>query len=316
MILNPFAMKVVLFGLGQWSKKSWLPILLTLSRWGVIDLTVVDRWPLAPAELFDFVREGVCTYLPWENCFEAGVVPPWNVAFVVTSANAQYEVTSCLVKQAPNLRVIVCEKPCGTSLEEANSMYEVCRHAQVTLMMADHYLLRPPIQHLIAFPNLLCSMGEIVSIRAALNEFKPSGPNQGVTADLMIHLIDLLFALFPNASFVPSTACIARVQERAHTAEETYSFCCGSLLIAGRPPIRCELECGKQIAADRKELHLIGKDGELYLDLYRNSLKVTRDNVDSGEVSFKWTHEWSYAPLVLRCLSLNSLATASSTPTQ
>jgi predicted dehydrogenase len=315
MSLNPFAMKVVLFGLGEWSQKSWLPILTTLSRWGAIDLTVVDRWPFAPARLSDLIREGVCTYLPWENCFEAGAAPPWNVAFVITSAVAQFEVTSCLVKHCPNLRVIVCEKPCGVSLEEANAMSEVCTRAKVMLVMADHYLLRPPIQHLIAFPNMLRSIGQIVSIRAALNELKSSGPNQGVTADLMIHLIDLLFSLFPDADFVPSAACMARVQEHPHTTEETYSFCCGSLLIPGHPPIVCELECGKQIKADRKELHIVGKNGEIHLDLYRNSLTV-KDPVDSEEVYLKWTHEWSYARLVLWCLSLNSLATASSQPTQ
>ena len=48
-------------------KKNWLPILVQLAKWGLVQLTVVDRWREVPAELATLIQEGVLDYLgrPW-----------------------------------------------------------------------------------------------------------------------------------------------------------------------------------------------------------------------------------------------------------
>lgn len=150
-------MPVVLFGWGEWTRKNWFPILVTLARWGVIHLTVVERWRVAPPELSALEQEGVLTYLPWESCFESTAAPLWRAAFVVTGASAHAQVIHHLLKKVPSLKVVVCEKPCGENLEQADAIFDACLHLGIVLLVADHYLLRPPVQHLIAYPEHLLS---------------------------------------------------------------------------------------------------------------------------------------------------------------
>jgi predicted dehydrogenase len=314
MTLNPFAVPVVLFGWGQWSKKSWFPILQSLAHWGVIYLTVVDQWSSSPLELAVFLKEGEISYLPWETYSKSAVARSCRAAFVVTNADAQAPVVSRLLEQVHNLRAIVCEKPFGANLSQAHTMSNACLRAGVVLLVADHYLLRPPVQYLFAFPHLLGSIGEIVSVNATLNESQSTGPDQGVLADLLVHLIDVLLALFPSASLAPSKAYIARAMDNAHSSEETYSLCIVNLLIPDQSPFACTLECGKQLPADQKTLHFIGKKGELHLDLLRNSLTIVVNDESSKEVCLEWSQSWSYTPLILKILSLSTSGMERSVP--
>ena len=213
---SPFIPKVVLFGFGAWSQKSWFPILETLNRWGVIHLTVVEQKQIPPTELSQLTQAGL---LSWDQCFESAAAQTWEVAFVITGASAQATVVNRLLK-CQALKVIVCEKPCGESQQQAQAMFDACRQAGVQLLIADHYLLRPPVQHLLAYPELLRSIGELEYIGAVLNESQPTGPGQGATADLLVHLLDILFSFFPDAEFVPLTAFTAHAVEGAHTDDE------------------------------------------------------------------------------------------------
>ncbi len=97
MTLNPFAVPVVLCGWGEWSKKSWFPILQSLAHWGVIYLTVVEQWSSAPLELTAILKEGEISYLPWEIYSKSAVARSWRAAFVVTNADAQATVVSRLL---------------------------------------------------------------------------------------------------------------------------------------------------------------------------------------------------------------------------
>src|SRR4029077_10057975 len=153
-----------------WSRSRWFPVLSQLARWGVIDLTVVERWARenSPAELLALEQEGVLRYLSWEGRLESTVSARWRAAYVVTNAAAHHSVIHTLLEESPNLRVIVCEKPCGEDINQALDSFDALHTRGVSLLMADHYLLRPGIQFLPTRPELQSSIGELVQITAAI----------------------------------------------------------------------------------------------------------------------------------------------------
>lgn len=307
MISDFFAVPVVLFGWGQWSRARFAPILLPLARWGVIRLTIVDRWVIPPAELSALGQEGVLSYLPWEDA-GSEAESQWRVAFVVTGADTHASVILRLLEKAPNINLIIVEKPAGVSLVSAQMICDACQRKGVTLLMADHYLLRPAVVYLSANPELMRSIGELVHIRAAINESQSTGPYQhGVIKDLLVHLLDLLAAFFQGARFIADKAFTRRASDNTQTEDETYAFIEGHLLVPEHPPVRTELECGKQLAEDRKEIVFTGSEGILRLDLIANSLTINFNGQGpiKKEVNLQWPSIWSYARLILFALLLS-----------
>jgi predicted dehydrogenase len=307
MIRNPLAVPVALFGLGEWSRKNWLPVLVQLARWGVIDLTAVERQacPERPPEFPSAEQEGVVSYVAWEEFTAVDVTARWQVAYVVTSAVAHHRVIHSLLEHAPNLKVIVCEKPCGESVEQALNIFEACRRRGVALLVADHYLLRPGIQYLLAHPEFLRAVGEPVRVVATINESKGAGPKQGVITDLLVHLVDLLMVLFPGSHFTPDTSYTAQVLDDAPAEHETYIMAVGSLNLPDGSVVHCALEGGKQLATDNKSITLVGKKGSLHLDLIRNTLTLLLKGEEAKEVLLTWLAHWSYARLILKSLALS-----------
>lgn len=303
---HPAAIPVVLFGYGEWSRQKWLPELVQLARWGVLDLTLVERWLPAniPAELAQLEQEGVLRYLPWDDCL--AMAAHWRAAYVVTSAAAHHSVIHALLARAASLRVIVCEKPCGEDLNQALEIYAACQQRSVALLMADHYLLRPAAQYLLAHPKLLRAIGQPVQITAAINETKSSGPQQSVIADLLVHLLDLLLTLFPGAHFTPATAYTAQALDCTGAGHATYTLAVGSLHLADGLVVPCELEGGKQLAIDNKSITVIGTQGELSLDLLNNALTLRSYYAQAQEVKKTWKPNWSYARLILKSLALST----------
>lgn len=300
-----FAVPVVLVGCGPWGRKQWLPVLVQLAQWGVIHVTVIDRWPVAPAELAALVQDGALEYLSWDEFVAAAVPGLWQIAFVVTSAKAHLGVIRRLVERAASLQVVICEKPCGESHAQMAEAVEVCQHAGIRLLVTDHYLLRPPVQYLLKHPHLLRPLGPVVRITVAMNETAPTGPGQGVVADMAVHLLNVLCTLFPGAEFVPETAFIAQALHHPHTDEETYCFSVGQLHIPGALPVPCALECGKQLASDHKALTIVGTHGRVHLNLITNTLTLSTH--DNSEEVLQWTPDWFYARLI--CLTLATLST-------
>jgi predicted dehydrogenase len=288
-------------------------VLAQLATWGVIHLTVVDRAPDAPSELADFLRDGVLDYLSWDHVESASGPWPWQIAFVVTSPEAHLEVIRSLVLRVPTLRMVVCEKPCGANLAQMHAALEVCRRAHVRLWVSDHYLLRPSVQYLLQHPHLLDDLGPLVHITATMNETSPLGPPQGTIGDMAVHLINVLHTLWRGAEFVPETAFVAQARQQPHTAAETYCFCLGHLHIPAFLPVPCELECGKQLEEDKKQVSIIGTHGRVELNLVANTLTIT--NPHAEEVQLQWKKpEWSYARLILQTLSALSTVPPAPSP--
>ena len=301
---NPTAIPAVLLGFGEWSRTRWFPVLAELAGWGVIDLTVVERreYLAAQTELHNLEQDGVLRCLAWEDRSEADMAAQWQVAYVVTSAATHQQVIYELLKQCPNLQVIICEKPCGDGLTQALEIFEACSQRGVALFVADHYLLRPSIQYLLTDSELLSLIGKPVRIIAKLNEAKSGGPKQGVIADLLIHLLDLLLVLFQGANFKPNVAYTAQAVSVSDKDAETYTLAIGSLIMADGSAVDCELEGGKQLDSDNKSIILIGSEGSLELDLIDNMLMLRSKN--RTEVIQPCKTQWSYARLILKSLSL------------
>jgi predicted dehydrogenase len=302
---NPTVIPVVLFGLGEWSREKWFPVLVQLARWRVIHLTVVERTCFEyPKELQDLEREGLGRCLTWENQIISNGDFPWHVAFVVTKAEAHRSVIRALLKQSPHLKTIVCEKPCGESHEQARDIFDACQQRGVSLLVADHYLLRPVIQYMLSHPELICSIGKPMRITARLNEVKGTGPQQGVIADLLIHLLNVLQILFPGAQFVPDAAYLANALNAANTKHETYALAIGHLSMQDGAAVYCEIEGGKQLATNNKAIVLFGERGILHIDLISNILTLMLKDKQSKERYQPCETQWSYARLILRTLSL------------
>lgn len=303
-IPNPTAIPVLLLGFGEWSRARWFPVLAELAGWGVIDLTVVERKECLRAQtaLQNLEQDGGLRCLAWEDRHEADMAARWQVAFVVTSAATHQHVINQLLQQCPNLKVIICEKPCGDDLTQALEIFDSCSQRGVALFVADHYLLRPSIQYLLSDYELLGLIGKPVRIIAKLNEAKSGGPKQGVIADLLIHLLDLLLVLFQGSNFKPNMAYTAQAVSVSDKDEETYTLAIGSLIMADGSAVDCELEGGKQLDSDNKSIVLIGSDGCLELDLIDNTLTLISKN--RTEVIQPCKTQWSYARLILKSLSL------------
>ena len=301
---DPAAIPAVLLGFGEWSRARWFPVLSELAGWGVIDLTVVERkeWLAAQSELHNLEQDGVLRCLAWEDRNEADMAAQWQVAYVVTSASTHQHVIHELLKQCPNLKVIICEKPCGEGLTQALEIFDACAQRDIALFVADHYLLRPSTQYLLTDSELPGLIGKPVRIIAKLNEAKSGGPKQGVIADLLIHLLDLLLVLFQGANFKPNVAYTAQAETVSDRDEETYTLAIGSLIMADGSAVDCELEGGKQLDSDNKSILLIGSEGSLELDLINNAIMLRSKN--RTEVIQPCKTGWSYARLILKSLSL------------
>lgn len=303
---QPGRIPVVLIGYGAWGKVQWFPFLAVLARWRLIDLTVVDRWEPseAPEELKLLEQEGTLRYRDWEGSCEIGAVTNCRVAYVVTAASAHHIMIHRLLERGARLKLIVCEKPCGDSIEEAVEIFEACRRRGVGLIVADHYLLRPGLQYLLYDPTILSSIGELTKIVALINESRDGGPQQGVIPDLLVHLLDILLILFPGSHFNVDEAYTAQVIEKCDFGFETYTLALGKLILVDGSGVDCELEVGKQLSKDTKSLTLVGTKGTLQLDLINNNLVVAATEQSTEGVHLRWEAHWSYARLILKTLSM------------
>jgi len=295
---------VALFGCGTWATKHWIPELVQLSRWNVIDLTLIDKWKSrdCPDEITVLQRNGIIRYLDWETFSTCEHPPQWKIAYVVTSPSAHYYVIKSLLQKVPALRVIVCEKPCGDSIKQAFEIYKACPHHGVTILIADHYLLRPGLQYLLYDPAVLNSIGTPTEVIALINEAGKGGPRQSVIADLVVHLLDILLILFPESHFLVDDAYTAQISEEEKSYPETFVLVIGRLILQDGSQVRCHIQGGKRLSNDNKSIKFIGPKGQLQLDLIENSL--TLKLVSGEEVHLKWEPEWSYGKLILKSLSL------------
>lgn len=297
-----FPIPIVLFGFGEWSQKRWFPILLVLARWQIIHMTVVDIWEAPPSELAVMESEGVLTYLPFRQLLESAEKQQflWKFAFVVASSESHLSICQTLIEHAPFLQAIVCEKPWGMNSLKAAEVIAAAEARGIIMMVADHYLLRPPIGYLMKNPGIIRSVGDIKLISAHINERKGLGPHLsvGVVFDLLVHLLDLLAVLFPGGYFEPDASAIGR-SFGAETSKETYCLTIGQYIVPEAQSIPCQLEGGKQLPEDKKDLIIEGTTGVIEINLFSNTLRIINGE---EEVNKQWEQDCTYAKLILGML--------------
>lgn len=300
-----FPIPIVLFGFGEWCRKRWFPILLVLARWQIVYLTVVATREVPPSELAAMESEGVLTYLPFRQLLESAERQkfPWKFAFVIASSESHLSICRTLIEHAPFLRAIICEKPFGTDSREASEVIAEAEARGILIMIADHFLLRPPIEYLMKNPELIRSLGDIKFISAHINEQKRSGPHlsTGVVCDMLVHMLDILAVLFPGGFFEPETTAIGRAFG-AETSKETYCLTIGRYVMPEAQPIPCQIEGGKQLPDDKKDLIIGGTTREgttrtMEINLFSNTLRIL--NGEHEEVNKQWEQDWTYAKLLL-----------------
>jgi predicted dehydrogenase len=157
---------------------------------------------------------------------------------IVGAENAEHRRLTELAAQAG--AHVLCEKPIATTLADAEAMTAVCRAAGVQLMIAH------PVRFAPAFAALRASLaagtlGEVVSIAGTNNGRLPGGDRAwfvdpaaaggGALTDHLVHVLDLLDALWPG-SRVRSVYAVANRVLRPDVAVET----------AGLAALRLELD--------------------------------------------------------------------------
>ena len=124
---------------------------------------------------------------------------------------------------------VLCEKPIATTMEDAHAMTAACAAAGVQLMIAH------PVRFAPAFAGLQAmvgagTLGEIVSVAGTNNGRIPQGDRAwfvdpvaaggGALTDHLVHVLDLLDALWPNSA-VTSVYAVANRLLHPEAAVET-----------------------------------------------------------------------------------------------
>jgi len=201
-------------------------------------------------------------YLSWSKYEE---LPLLDVAVVAVNAQSHCDVVVTLSQLDAPPKVIVCEKPGGDSREEFQQMRLACDEHGVRLLIADHYLLRPTIQEALRSNQLGSISNSLTQIHGYALEKDTGGPAQGAHTDILVHLVNLLRTLLPQAIFQIEQSVFAQAQENPY-ADVTYIQVNGHLL-CGAQDIELLLEAGKHLPADRKEILFQAENVELRLDL-------------------------------------------------
>lgn len=287
-------MNVGLFGLGTWGKLYWAGPLLQMADEGRIRLTLVDKPDQAPwwvrTNRGDFIEirtsdlekhdegdEPVNPKLPdltsritGEQLRYVSATTPeelrdLDAAIVVTGAWDHLTTIRSILSNCPNLRYLICEKPCGDSLLQFSEVLALCQDADVQLVVTDHYLLRPNVQTWLADPSIQEDLCTTSNIEAFMLEEKSEGPpDQDANLDMLIHPLNLLHTLLPNSRLDPEKICMGRGLQKPHAAI-TYCLVEGEL-ISRQGTIPCQIEVGKQLS-NQKTLLFDTLSSRMILDL-------------------------------------------------
>ena len=74
-------------------------------------------------------------YVPFASCETLGEL---EAAIVVTGARDHLSTIKGILSSCRELRVLICEKPCGDSLAEFADAHHLCEAAGVQLVVSDH----------------------------------------------------------------------------------------------------------------------------------------------------------------------------------
>jgi predicted dehydrogenase len=210
-------------------------------------------------------------------------------AIVVCNENAKH--AEVVIAAAKARKHVLCEKPIASSLSDAREMIDVCRTNGVILQTAFPVRFHPAVQRV---KNLVSSgkIGRLVAIRGTNRGKNPGGwfvdpalSGGGAVLDHTVHVIDLM-RWFTGSEISEVYAEIDTRFDRGLEVDD-----CGLLmlefesgLIASHDPSWSR--CDTYPTWGDVTMELIGTDGTLSLDVFRQHMQLHSDV--SGYAYEKW----------------------------
>lgn len=213
-------------------------------------------------------------YVDYGNILE---MPEIDAVSVCVPTTYHYEVVMGAIEQGKHVLV---EKPIAFTLDEAKEMVEAAREAGVKLATGHVERFNPAV---LEAKRLIDEgvIGEVVSASAKrVGPFPPRIKDVGVTIDLAIHEVDIMFYLFDS----PVSRVYANMGSRLEKCEyEDHA----ELMMRFENGVVGVLETNWLTPYKKRQLEIIGVDGIISIDYIDQAVEVYGKNAQKVGVEHK-----------------------------
>jgi UDP-N-acetylglucosamine 3-dehydrogenase len=213
-------------------------------------------------------------YVDYGNILEMQEIEAVSVCVPTTY---HYQVVMSAIEQGKHVLV---EKPIAFTLDEAKEMVDAAREAGVKLATGHVERFNPAV---IEAKRLIDEgvIGEVVSASAKrVGPFPPRIKDVGVTIDLAIHEVDIMFYLFDS----PVSRVYANMGSRLEKCEyEDHA----ELMMKFENGVVGVLETNWLTPYKKRQLEIIGVDGIISIDYIDQAVEVHGKNVQKVKVEHK-----------------------------
>lgn len=213
-------------------------------------------------------------YVDYDNILE---MPEIDAVSVCVPTTYHYEVVMKAIAQGKHVMV---EKPIAFTLDEAKEMVDAAEDAGVKLATGHVERFNPAV---LEAKRLIDEgvIGEVVSASAKrVGPFPPRIKDVGVTIDLAIHEVDIMFYLFDS----PVSRVYANMGSRLEKCEyEDHA----ELMMKFESGTVGVLETNWLTPYKKRQLEIIGVDGIISIDYIDQAVKVYGKNAQKVNVEHK-----------------------------
>ncbi|HTX61932.1 MAG TPA: Gfo/Idh/MocA family oxidoreductase [Methanobacterium sp.] len=213
-------------------------------------------------------------YVDYENVFE---MPEIEAVSICVPTTYHYQVVMSAIEHGKNVLV---EKPIAFTLDEAKEMVDAAYDAGVKLATGHVERFNPAV---LEAKRLIDEgvIGEVVSASAKrVGPFPPRIKDVGVTIDLAIHEVDIMFYLFDS----PVSRVYANMGSRLEKCEyEDHA----ELMMKFENGTVGVLETNWLTPYKKRQLEIIGVDGIISIDYIDQAVKVYGKNAQKVNVKHK-----------------------------
>lgn len=213
-------------------------------------------------------------YVDYDNILE---MPEIDAVSVCVPTTYHYEVVMKAIAQGKHVMV---EKPIAFTLDEAKEMVDAAEDAGVKLATGHVERFNPAV---LEAKRLIDEgvIGEVVSASAKrVGPFPPRIKDVGVTIDLAIHEVDIMFYLFDS----PVSRVYANMGSRLEKCEyEDHA----ELMMKFESGTVGVLETNWLTPYKKRQLEIIGVDGIISIDYIDQAVKVYGKNAQKVHVEHK-----------------------------
>ena len=213
-------------------------------------------------------------YVDYENIFE---MPEIEAVSICVPTTYHYEVVMSAIEHGKNVLV---EKPIAFTLDEAKEMVDAAEDAGVKLATGHVERFNPAV---LEAKRLIDQgvIGEVVSASAKrVGPFPPRIKDVGVTIDLAIHEVDIMFYLFDS----PVSRVYANMGSRLEKCEfEDHA----ELMMKFENGTVGVLETNWLTPYKKRQLDIIGVDGIISIDYIDQAVKVYGKNAQEVNLTHK-----------------------------